>query len=73
MDFKLTDEQQMLRDMCRSFADNELKPKAEHYDRTHEFPGTIPKRWERWALLGVVYPEKYNGAGHGLYLLRHSR
>lgn len=63
MDFKLTDEQQMLKEMCRSFADNELKPKAEHYDRTHEFPWEHVKKMGEMGLMGVVYPEKYNGAG----------
>ncbi|MCX7678429.1 MAG: acyl-CoA dehydrogenase [Spirochaetes bacterium] len=63
MDFKLTDEQQMLKDMCRSFAENELKPKAEHYDRTHEFPWEHVKKMGEMGLMGIVYPEKYNGAG----------
>ncbi len=63
MDFKLTDEQQMLREMCRSFAENELKPKAEHYDRTHEFPWEHVKKMGEMGLMGVVYPEKYSGAG----------
>ncbi len=63
MDFKLTDEQQMLKEMCRSFAENELKPKAEHYDRTHEFPWEHVKKMGEMGLMGVVYPEKYNGAG----------
>ncbi|MBP7584326.1 MAG: acyl-CoA dehydrogenase [Spirochaetes bacterium] len=63
MDFKLTEEQQMLRDTVRSFADTELKPKAEHYDKTHEFPWDHTKKMGEMGLLGVVYPEKYNGAG----------
>lgn len=63
MDFKLTDEQQMVKEMCRSFAENELKPKAEHYDRTHEFPWEHVKKMGEMGLMGVVYPEKYNGAG----------
>lgn len=62
MDFKLTEEQQMLKDMCRKFADNELAPKAEHYDRTHEFPWEHVKKLSEMGIMGVVYPEKYNGA-----------
>ncbi|HRZ25888.1 MAG TPA: acyl-CoA dehydrogenase [Spirochaetota bacterium] len=63
MDFKLKEEQQMVREMCRSFAENELKPKAEHYDRTHEFPWEHVKKLSEMGIMGVVYPEKYNGAG----------
>ena len=48
MDFTLTEEQKLLQDMCRSFADNELKPKAEHYDKTHEFPWEHVKGFARF-------------------------
>jgi len=63
MDFSFTDEQQMLKDMVRSFADNELKETAEHYDKTHEFPMEYVKKMSEMGLMGVVYPEKYNGSG----------
>ncbi|HSV97487.1 MAG TPA: acyl-CoA dehydrogenase [Spirochaetota bacterium] len=63
MDFMLSDEQQMVKDMCRKFADNELAPKAAEYDRTHEFPWEPVKKLGEMGMLGVVYPEEYNGAG----------
>ncbi len=63
MDFMLTDEQQMVKDMCRKFADNELAPRAAEYDRTHEFPWEPVKKLGEMGMLGVVYPEEYNGAG----------
>lgn len=63
MDFMLSDEQQMVRDMCRKFADNELAPKAAEYDRTHEFPWEPVKKLGEMGMLGVVYPGEYNGAG----------
>jgi alkylation response protein AidB-like acyl-CoA dehydrogenase len=63
MDFKLTEEQQMLKDTLRKFAEEDLKPKAEHYDRTHEFPFEHVKKLGGMGVMGVVYPEKYNGAG----------
>ena len=63
MDFNLTDEQEMLRDTLRQFAENELKPKAEHYDRTHEFPMEHIKKLGELGIMGIVYPEEYNGAG----------
>jgi len=63
MDFKLTEEQSMVKDMCRKFADNELKPKAAHYDKTHEFPWEHGKKLGEMGMFGVVYSEEYNGAG----------
>lgn len=63
MDFNLTEEQQMVKDMCRKFAENELMPKAAEYDKTHEFPWEHVKKLGGMGMLGVVYPEKYNGAG----------
>ncbi|HPL17316.1 MAG TPA: acyl-CoA dehydrogenase family protein, partial [Spirochaetota bacterium] len=63
MDFTLSEEQQMLKDTLRKFAEEDLKPKAEHYDRTHEFPFEHVKKLGEMGVMGVVYPEKYNGAG----------
>ena len=63
MDFQLTEEQQMLKDTVRQFAENELKPKAEHYDRSHEFPHEHVKKLGEMGIMGIVYPEEYNGCG----------
>lgn len=63
MDFRLTEEQQMVREMCRKFADNELMPSAAHYDRSHEFPWEHVKKLGHMGMMGIVYPEEYNGAG----------
>src|SRR5690348_550978 len=38
MDFTLSAEQQMIRDMCREFAEAEIKPRAEEMDRSAAFP-----------------------------------
>ncbi len=63
MDFTLTEEQQMVKDMCRQFADNELKPTAEEFDRSHEYPMEHVKKLSELGMMGIVYPEEYNGAG----------
>lgn len=63
MNFTLTEEQQMVREMCRKFADNELAPKAAQHDKTHEFPWEHVKKLAEMGMMGVVYPEEYNGAG----------
>jgi butyryl-CoA dehydrogenase len=62
MDFNLTEEHQMIREACRKFADKELKPKAAQYDKNHEFPAEAIKKLGGMGIMGVVYPEEYNGA-----------
>ena len=63
MDFELNDEQRMIRDMTRDFATNELEPLAEKTDHEHKFPAEIIAKMGSLGLMGVPYPEKYNGGG----------
>ena len=63
MEFKLNDEHQMIREMCRKFSDRELKPIATEYNRQHKFPMEQVKKLGEMGIMGIVYPEKYNGAG----------
>ena len=41
MDYGLTDEQEAIREVARTLADNELRPVAAEYDRTGEFPWPV--------------------------------
>jgi len=63
MDFTLNDEQQMIRDMCREFAEAEIRPRAEEMDRTGAFPYEIIAKMGELGLLGLPFPEEYGGAG----------
>lgn len=63
MNFELTDEQQMLRNMVREFAEAEVAPGAEERDRTGEFPLDIVKKLADLDLMGLPFPEEYGGAG----------
>jgi short/branched chain acyl-CoA dehydrogenase len=63
MDFTLNDEQQMVRDMCREFAEEEIKPHAEELDHTSAFPYEIVRKMAELGLLGLPFPEEYGGAG----------
>jgi butyryl-CoA dehydrogenase len=63
MDFALNDEQQMIRSMCREFAEAEIKPRAEELDRTGAFPYEIVRKMAELGLLGLPFPEEYGGAG----------
>ena len=63
MDFKLSREHELLRKMCREFAQNEVKPLAAELDEEERFPAeTIPKL-AKLGLLGIPFPKKYGGAG----------
>mmetsp|Transcript_3325 Transcript_3325/g.6664 ORF Transcript_3325/g.6664 Transcript_3325/m.6664 type:complete len:416 (+) Transcript_3325:49-1296(+) len=60
---QLTDEHKMLREMCRNFADTELKPNAGEWDKKHEFPADHVKMMGEMGLMGVAQNPDYGGAG----------
>jgi butyryl-CoA dehydrogenase len=63
MDFELTDEQQLIRDAVREFAESEVAPTAAATDRDHRFPAELVPRMAELNIMGIPYPEKYGGAG----------
>ncbi|WP_197407130.1 acyl-CoA dehydrogenase family protein [Bacillus paralicheniformis] len=63
MNFELTREQQMVRELARDFANQEIAPHAEHVDRTGEFPVETFKKMGELGLLGIPFPECYGGSG----------
>jgi alkylation response protein AidB-like acyl-CoA dehydrogenase len=63
MDFQLTEEQQMVRDMARKFAEAEIKPKAAEWDEKHEHPAEIVRQLGELKMLGIAVPEEYGGGG----------
>jgi short-chain 2-methylacyl-CoA dehydrogenase len=63
VDFTFNDEQQMVQKLCREFAEEEIKPRAEEMDRTGEFPYEIVRKMAELGLLGLPFPEEYGGAG----------
>jgi butyryl-CoA dehydrogenase len=63
MNFELTDEQRQVKDLCRDFADNELKPHARQWDEQHHFPAEVVKKLGEMGLLGVAIPSEWGGAG----------
>ncbi|MFC9598549.1 acyl-CoA dehydrogenase [Peribacillus butanolivorans] len=62
MDFKFTEEQEMMRKMVRDFAVNEISPHIEAMERG-EFPKTILHKMGELGLMGIPIPEQYGGAG----------
>lgn len=63
MDFTLTEEQIAIRDTCREFAEQEIKPIAEELDATGKFPYALIRKMGELGLLGLPFPEEYGGAG----------
>jgi butyryl-CoA dehydrogenase len=63
MDFELTDEQQLIRDAVREFAETEVTPIAAELDRDHRFPQELMPKLAEMNLMGMPYPEKEGGAG----------
>jgi alkylation response protein AidB-like acyl-CoA dehydrogenase len=63
MQFELTEEQQMIQDMARKFAEKEIKPVAAELDRTHRHPAEIIAKMGELGLMGITIPEQYGGAG----------
>ena len=63
MDFELTDEQQLIRDAVREFAEAEVAPIAAELDREHRFPHELLPKLAEMNLMGMTYPEKEGGAG----------
>ena len=63
MDFALTEEQQMVREMAARFAEAEIRPKAAELDETHSHPADIVKQLGELKMLGIAVPEEYGGGG----------
>jgi alkylation response protein AidB-like acyl-CoA dehydrogenase len=63
MDFELTDEQRMIRDMAREFAEGEIAPIAARIDETGEFPRATVMKMGELGLLGLTASEAYGGVG----------
>lgn len=65
MDFQLTEQQQMIQNIVREFAETEVKPIAKEIDQTHRFPIENVKKMMEMGLQGLPYPEEYGGTGAG--------
>ena len=63
MDFRLTREQEMLRQMYRDFCQNEVKPIAAEIDEAERFPWETVEKMAKLGLLGICFPREYGGAG----------
>ncbi len=63
MDFKLSEEQEMIQTVARDFAQSQIVPVAAAYDESGEFPLATIQQMGELGLMGVEVPEAYGGAG----------
>lgn len=63
MDFELSEQQRMVRDMVREFACERLAPNAGARDESGEFPDDLFRELAELGLLGMLVDERYGGAG----------
>ena len=65
MQFPLTEEQRLIQDTAREFADKEIAPVADAHNRAGAFPTALVKRLGELGFLGMLVPEAYGGSGIG--------
>jgi len=67
MHFQLSDEQRMIQDLARTFADREIIPIAAKADRDEQFPLAIQAKALGLGLLNLALPTEHGGAGLGAF------
>jgi alkylation response protein AidB-like acyl-CoA dehydrogenase len=63
MDFRPSEEQELLRRSVREFAETEIGPHVMEWDQAQHFPSELVPQLASLGLLGIQIPEKYGGAG----------
>jgi alkylation response protein AidB-like acyl-CoA dehydrogenase len=63
MDFALTDEQTLLRNSVREFAEAEMRPHVMEWDEAQHFPKSLMPKLAELGLMGIQFPESLGGAG----------
>ena len=59
----MTPEQQQIRELAREFAQNELRPRAEEWDREAHFPREVVAGLGELGFMGMLIPEEWDGLG----------
>jgi acyl-CoA dehydrogenase len=67
VNFALTEEQKMIQQLAREFAQKEIAPVAEQYDRSHEYPWPVVKKAQELGFTALNVPEEYGGMGLSLF------
>lgn len=67
MNFESNENQRMIAQMVRDFADKEVLPNRNKWDEEEHFPVDVMKKMGELGLLGVFVPEEYGGSGFGYF------
>ncbi len=67
MNFEQSENQKMIADMIRDFAEKEIKPKMMEWDEAQFFPVELFKKLGHLGLMGVIVPTEYGGSGFGYF------
>lgn len=67
MNFELNENQKMITQMVRDFAEKEIKPYSNKWDEEEFFPVETMKKMGELGLLGIYIPEEYGGSGFGYF------
>lgn len=63
MNFEFGEQQKMVVDMCRDFAEREITPHRREWDEKQEFPVPLFKKMGELGLMGILVPQEYGGSG----------
>ncbi|MCG3167374.1 MAG: Acyl-CoA dehydrogenase [Bacteroidia bacterium] len=67
MEFTENENQKMIAQMVRDFAEKEIRPKMMEWDESQEFPVPVFKKLGELGLMGILVPAEYNGSGFGYF------
>jgi alkylation response protein AidB-like acyl-CoA dehydrogenase len=67
MNFDLTENQKMIKQMVKDFAEKEIRPNIMKWDESQEFPIELFRKAGQQGLMGVLVPEEFGGAGLGYF------
>ena len=67
MDFTPNDNQKMIAQVCRDFAEKEIRPYMMEWDESQHFPRDLFHKMGEHGLLGVYVPQEYGGSGFGYF------
>ncbi len=67
MNFEINENQQMIAQMVRDFAEKEIRPNIFQWDHEEHFPVDVMKKMGELGLLGIYIPEEYGGSGFGYF------
>ena len=70
MHFDLSEEHEAFRKVVREFAEQEIAPHAEEWDRDHIFPVDTVRAMGELGLFGLPLPEAYGGSGSDFFAAR---